>query len=330
VEGDFSDNLEIKIFLLKWHKGVISMDQSDAELLKKFQEILEMSQEVKKADVAKYLQISEDDLFSKLVGWRHLGFKLKSELIIVENLEEFTAALDQQFVDWGEKEAAGIGKIENTNFEPIKRVKRQSVPKTIPIPISHPYKAHGISLLEEECDVLEELEHQLGKVIPEVTEIKWDTFGYIHENQRIMGLGIHKKGLTSLPESICSLKSLTKLDLGENEITSLPESIGQLKTLTRLSLYSNKLTSLPESINALTSLEYLNLEANMLSSLLEREENKWWLRQLNKKGCNIYKDGQLEDFETASAQKYVCPICDNDIIVGTSPCPNCQSEIDWS
>jgi hypothetical protein len=89
------------------------MSQSDAELLKKFQRILIIAQEVKKSDVAKSLGISEEYLFEKLVEWSHLGFKLNKEYIVVENIAEFSAALDQQFIEWNTKEHSGFGKVEN-------------------------------------------------------------------------------------------------------------------------------------------------------------------------------------------------------------------------
>jgi hypothetical protein len=89
------------------------MSQTDSELLKKFQKILVISQEVKKSEVAKYLGLSEEELFGKLVEWGNLGFKLNKEYIIVENLAEFNAALDEQFVEWAEKEAQGFGKVDN-------------------------------------------------------------------------------------------------------------------------------------------------------------------------------------------------------------------------
>jgi hypothetical protein len=94
------------------------MSQSDSNLLKKFQKILEISQEVKKSEVAKFLGLSEEDLFAKLIEWGSLGFKLNKEYIIVENLEDFNAALDEQFIEWEEKEAQGIGKVQNFDIHP--------------------------------------------------------------------------------------------------------------------------------------------------------------------------------------------------------------------
>jgi hypothetical protein len=106
------------------------MSLSDSNLLKKFQKILEISQEVKKSEVAKFLGLSEEDLFAKLVEWGSLGFKLKKEYIIVENLVEFNAALDEQFIEWEEKEAQGIGKVQNFDIHP--NFTREEHPNNLP------------------------------------------------------------------------------------------------------------------------------------------------------------------------------------------------------
>ncbi len=48
---------------------------------------MKMSQEVKKADVARYLGVSEEELFSKLVDWSGtIPFKLRGDTIVVEDV----------------------------------------------------------------------------------------------------------------------------------------------------------------------------------------------------------------------------------------------------
>jgi hypothetical protein len=92
--------------------GELNMSKSDSELLKKFQKILVISQKVKKSEVAKYLQLTEEELFVKLVEWGNLGFKLNEDYIVVENIESFSTALDQQFANWAENESSKDGKLE--------------------------------------------------------------------------------------------------------------------------------------------------------------------------------------------------------------------------
>ncbi len=135
---------------------------------------------------------------------------------------------------------------------------------------------HGQPLIKEECEVLLELEKEVG-IIP-----KWDyIFGEKHKlnekpytcysvlGNHIVALMIMNKGLTTLPKSINQLKYLQGLDLRRNNLTDLPESIGQLEYLEELILQDNALKSLPESIGNLTNLRILHLENNDLTTLPE-------------------------------------------------------------
>jgi len=85
--------------------------------------------------------------------------------------------------------------------------------------------------------------------------------------ERVTSLYLSFKGLTSLPESISQIRSLTQLSLANNGLISLPESIGQLTNLTYLSLGNNELTILPESIGDLTNLTHLDISNNHLMCL---------------------------------------------------------------
>jgi Leucine-rich repeat (LRR) protein len=74
-------------------------------------------------------------------------------------------------------------------------------------------------------------------------------------------------GLTTLPDSICSLSQLQVLDVSNNQLQSLPASIGLLSELQKLNLSFNYLPSLPDSIGLLSQLQELNLSYNQLRSL---------------------------------------------------------------
>jgi hypothetical protein len=132
----------------------------------------------------------------------------------------------------------------------------------------------------EQAKVLEELEKLIGKPIPIVHKIQNTSFGVLVEGDKIIGLGLYKKKLLTLPESLGNLSSLQYLYLDENQITRLPESIGNLKSLKRLYLRVNKLTKLPESIGNLSSLEHLDLNDNQLTTLPESIVNLKSLQEL--------------------------------------------------
>ena len=73
---------------------------------------------------------------------------------------------------------------------------------------------------------------------------------------------IQSSQLSSLPETIGNLSSLTTLHVSYNYLTSLPEGIVNLTSLSELLLYHNCLTSLPNSICDIDIT--INLEMNNL------------------------------------------------------------------
>ncbi|KAJ8251992.1 hypothetical protein COCON_G00213040 [Conger conger] len=82
------------------------------------------------------------------------------------------------------------------------------------------------------------------------------------------GLGDPLPGLlSSLPPSLCSLSSLTHLDLSFNRLTSLPPCLLSLPLLSSLLLSHNLLSSLPSSVGELRSLSFLSLLGNQLQTV---------------------------------------------------------------
>ncbi|RRR96477.1 leucine-rich repeat domain-containing protein [Glycomyces terrestris] len=84
---------------------------------------------------------------------------------------------------------------------------------------------------------------------------------------RQTALDLTDLALTELPEEVCELTVLTKLNLFGNRLVSLPESIGEMRALSELTLTGNRLAVLPESFGRLTSLTELDLGSNELSEL---------------------------------------------------------------
>ena len=85
----------------------------------------------------------------------------------------------------------------------------------------------------------------------------------------ILQLRLDGNQLTSLPETVTTLRNLRSLDLSNNHLQSLPDSISALTNLQLLYLSSNQLISPPEPIIALTNLQRLDLGSNQLISLPE-------------------------------------------------------------
>ena len=57
------------------------------------------------------------------------------------------------------------------------------------------------------------------------------------------------------------------LDLDNNDISSIDNSIGTLKNLTWLNLKHNKISEVPDCFKSLTRLSYLNLKENPLKNV---------------------------------------------------------------
>jgi len=121
----------------------------------------------------------------------------------------------------------------------------------------------------EQAQILEELKKITGKYLPIVEGIEDFTVGVSIEDKNIVGLGLYKCGLITLPESIGNLKWLQTLWLSNNQLKILPETIGNLTALQILTLSGNKLINLPETIGNLTALQILNLSYNKLTNLPE-------------------------------------------------------------
>jgi hypothetical protein len=88
--------------------------QKEKELLTKFRRIINMASEIKQSQAAEILGITEKELIMKLFEWSELmPFKIKGEMIVVDDISAFTSALDKQFTEWKTKEHTKEGKIEN-------------------------------------------------------------------------------------------------------------------------------------------------------------------------------------------------------------------------
>ncbi len=98
--------------ILERLKSSDKIEFDDSHLLKKFKDIVQVTQKVKISWVAKSLGLNEIELFEKLVVWgKSLPFKIDDDLLVVEDLKEFVDLLDLQFKIWKGKENNNNGKI---------------------------------------------------------------------------------------------------------------------------------------------------------------------------------------------------------------------------
>ncbi|KAA0159144.1 hypothetical protein FNF31_04999 [Cafeteria roenbergensis] len=81
----------------------------------------------------------------------------------------------------------------------------------------------------------------------------------------LQSIWITRCGLRTLPESLCSLPSLTELSVQQNSLRRLPANIGQLTSLTALDASGNHVRVLPPSIVRCARLHRLVLAGNRLS-----------------------------------------------------------------
>jgi len=111
--------------------------------------------------------------------------------------------------------------------------------------------------------------YQLDKVLNEIPSVNsiWLTISDWEKvpptlKQKITGIRWRATALPNSDSDFWQQKQWVYLDVSGNDLTSLPEQIGQLSTLTSLNLSGNHLTSLPKKIGQLKNLVELNLSGN--------------------------------------------------------------------
>ncbi|MFX1537256.1 MAG: TIR domain-containing protein, partial [Promethearchaeota archaeon] len=128
---------------------------------------------------------------------------------------------------------------------------------------------NNIPLIAIEAQLLKELEKLVGEPIPflKKKDLESAKFGFYAEKNRIEGLKLVERRLTSLPSTIGQCLALRTLDLADNDLHTLPESFGNLNNLEELNLHANWLSSLPESFFRLSKLRKVRLAGNQLKTL---------------------------------------------------------------
>ncbi len=129
---------------------------------------------------------------------------------------------------------------------------------------------NGIALRAGEHQVMAALEKLIGKPIPFLERVEWNTFGFSATSGHVRALNICNQGLTALPPTFGELTYLQRAWFAGNQLTELPLSFGNLRSLRKLNLVSNALASLPTTFGDLPLLEKVSLGKNQLAFLPEQ------------------------------------------------------------
>ncbi len=116
------------------------------------------------------------------------------------------------------------------------------------------------TIVPEEKEVLLELEHHLGTVLPQKKTNTLLVFGFYEENNHILSLGLCHQNLKKLPPSIWKLQELQRLNIQGTNIITLPQSILKLQKLRELNIHGTKIKEFPTGLDNLHSLEKLYID----------------------------------------------------------------------
>jgi Leucine-rich repeat (LRR) protein len=279
-KADLNRNLKERLIIEEqqkrnaWPQTQFGNYQPKQELLHKFEKVLQISNRIKQTQAAKMLKLTEDELTMQLFEWSgKFPFKIEGDEIVVDDISLISKALDLQFEEWSEKEAAGIGKIEYK----IDAVEEELV------------DYHGFSIIRSEYEFLRDLsKNENIDIFPVIREINKETFGIVLKKGQIIQLGLNGKNLKSIPDSIGNLTNLRYLDIGNNSLVKLPDSIAKLVHIEKLLLRRNKFSTLPEFICNFKKLILLSMNENQLVMLPEWISNLKNLQLLNL-GKNLIK-----------------------------------------
>ncbi|MGM0469855.1 MAG: leucine-rich repeat domain-containing protein [Promethearchaeati archaeon] len=124
-------------------------------------------------------------------------------------------------------------------------------------------------LSEKQKDLLKIIEIKIGRRLPIVPSITYNSIGFSTREEDIIGLSLFRMNLYHFPEEIISLNKLESLNLAWNYLEMIPSSIDSLISLRELDLIGNELKAIPESICRLNNLELIDLSFNNLKSIPE-------------------------------------------------------------
>lgn len=259
-EGVRFDPFNFQNFLINLKQIVLKSTHYDNSkehnLLNKFKGLIKVSRRLEIKKIAQFLNISELDLFPKLVDWsQNLNFKLNGDFIIVQDKND---SIIENKINKKSQKSLNISNRD---------LKSQS--------------SLRFPLVQNEDYILSMLEHLIGGIIPNIKKVDWDSFGFKAENGHITHLILHSQNLELLPEEIDEFTHLIQLGLSRNRLTEIPETLGNLKNLKQLDLSLNFIEKLPITFWNLDNLEVLSLGGNKISNLSNRINNLKLLQWLD-------------------------------------------------
>ena len=127
-----------------------------------------------------------------------------------------------------------------------------------------------IPVLQSDAKVLQYFENELNLPLPAISFRNFltedEVYGYLIEDNKLVGLGLDGASLESLSAIILNLTNLKYLSLKNNDLQELPVFVNQLTTLEILDITKNNLSFLPPLQN-LTKLNHLIFRDNKITEL---------------------------------------------------------------
>lgn len=149
------------------------------------------------------------------------------------------------------------------------------------------YEQYGLD--SRQANVLRDIEKILGFRLFPTKHITNYLPRIMITGDQLVGLGLSKCNLHSVPESICNLIYLKKLNLSWNRIKSIPKCLKKLENLEVLDISRNPLFPFPEVIPLLSSLKELRLHITSIRKVPNLIGNLTSLKKLYISGFAIRK-----------------------------------------
>lgn len=126
---------------------------------------------------------------------------------------------------------------------------------------------HKTPLHAKDHEAMTVFEDETGIKVAPVEAVDQNTFGFATRDNHVVELGLYKRKLEALPESLGMLADLRALHARHNRLEHVPPELGQLSRLVVLNLNNNAITQIPKAFEGLAALHELHLFQNRLREL---------------------------------------------------------------